>query len=141
MKIIKEGKPKEELKSILNKTRRFECGTCGCIFEADEDEYQYEEDYIYSAYYCKCPNCKISNAHEVKMREIDKKAEESTYKDVEPKGKPKVCYDIGCINHIGVDSCKLAFPPGTSFDKMLTCPYRMPAPLANIGYDFGEGSK
>ena len=96
---------------------------------------------FYDRTYGECPNCK-KNAREVKMREIDKKAEESTYKDVESKGKPKVCYDIGCIYHIiGVDSCKLAFPAGTSFEKMLNCPYRMPTPLANIGYDFGEGSK
>lgn len=37
MKIIKEGKPKEELKVILNKTKRFECKTCGCVFEADNE--------------------------------------------------------------------------------------------------------
>lgn len=134
MKIIKQGKTEEELKAIVNKTKRFECKTCGCIFEADEGEYEFEEDYIYSAYYCKCPNCKVSNAHEVKMRENDKKVEES--KDIEPKEKPKVCYDSGCIHHMGIDGCKLAFPIGTSFEKMLTCPYRMPTPLRDI--DFGE---
>lgn len=57
MKIIKQGKTKEELKAILNKTKRFECKMCGCIFEADEGEY-IEEDCFYSfSFYCKCPNC------------------------------------------------------------------------------------
>ena len=74
MKIIKQGKTEEELKAILNATKRFECNTCGCIFEADKGEYEHSlscrnED-IY--YFCKCPNCK-KNAHEVKMRELEKK--------------------------------------------------------------------
>lgn len=140
MKIIKQGKTEEELKAILKETRRFECGKCGCIFEADKGEYTHTTQYNETHYYCKCPNCK-KNAHEVEIREIDKKAEESTYKDAEPKESLKPCYDIGCIYHIGVDRCKLALPTGLSFDKMLTCPYRMPSPLANIGYDFGEKSK
>lgn len=140
MKIIVQGKTKEELKAVLNATRRFECKTCGCIFEADKGEYNKEDCFYSVTYYCKCPNCD-RNAFEVKMREIDKKAKESAYKDMEPKEKPKVCYDVGCIYHMGVDSCKLAFPTGTSFDKMLTCPYRMPKPLPNIGYDFGEKTK
>lgn len=67
MKIIKQGKTKEELKAILNKTKRFECKTCGCIFEADEGEYETEEVQIYSYHYCKCPNCG-QKANEVKMR-------------------------------------------------------------------------
>lgn len=57
MKILKEGKTKEELERILKHTECFECKTCGCIFEADDDEYEYEEDWIYSTYYCICPNC------------------------------------------------------------------------------------
>ena len=65
MKIIKQGKSKEELKAIFNKIKRFECKTCGCIFEADEDEYECEEEYTYSTYYCKCPNC-TKEAFEVK---------------------------------------------------------------------------
>ena len=129
MKILKQGKSKEELKAILNATKRFECKTCGCIFDADKGEYETEEVQIYSYHYCECPNCG-QKANEVKMRKIDKKVEES--KDIEPKDKPKVCYDVGCINHIGIDGCMLAFPPGTSFEKMLTCPYRMPKPLPNI---------
>lgn len=116
MNIIKQGKTKEELKAILNKTKRFECKTCGCIFEADEGEYTHNtHQYNETIYYCQCPNCS-KDAREVKMREIEKKV----------KDKPKTCYDVSCINHTGIDSCMLAFPPGTSFEKMLTCPYRIP---------------
>lgn len=67
MKIIKPGKSKEELKTILNKTKRFECKTCGCIFEADNGEYIEEEGFYSYSYYCECPNCG-KNAFEGKMR-------------------------------------------------------------------------
>lgn len=67
MKIIKEGKSKEEIKAILNETKRFECKTCGCVFEADKGEYEYLDDYIYGEYYAECPNC-CQRAREVKMR-------------------------------------------------------------------------
>lgn len=67
MKIIKEGKTKEELEKILKHTKRFECKTCGCIFEANKDEYKHEVDWVYSNYYCKCPNCG-QNAYEVRTR-------------------------------------------------------------------------
>lgn len=67
MNIIKQGKSKEELKAILNATKRFECRTCGCVFEADRGEYETEEVQIYSYHYCKCPNCG-QKANEVKMR-------------------------------------------------------------------------
>lgn len=68
MKIIKQGKSKEELEAILKAEKRFECSTCGCVFTANNDEYRYEEDYIYySYYYCECPNCG-NRAHEVRMR-------------------------------------------------------------------------
>ena len=59
MEIIKQGKTKEELKAILNKTKCFECMTCGCIFKANEGEYEASHDYIYTTYYCNCPNCGI----------------------------------------------------------------------------------
>lgn len=67
MKIIVQGKTKEKLKAILNATKRFECKTCGCIFEADRGEYETEEVQIYSYHYCECPNCG-QKANEVKMR-------------------------------------------------------------------------
>lgn len=67
MNIIKQGKSKEELKAILNATKRFECKTCGCVFEADDGEYVEEEAFYSYSYYCKCPNCGRTG-FEVKMR-------------------------------------------------------------------------
>ena len=131
MKIIKQGLSKEKLEKKLKQTKRFECKTCGCIFEADEGEYEYEDDYIYSAHYCKCPNCD-QRAKEVKMREI-----ESTHTEK----KPKSCFESSCRYHMGSNRCQLAFPPGTSFEKMLTCPYytrrEEPAPGAFSERDKG----
>ena len=68
MNIIKQGKSKEELKAILNETKRFECKTCGCIFEADKGEYTHRTYLNEMVYYCKCPNCRVHDAIEVKMR-------------------------------------------------------------------------
>ena len=42
MKIIKEGNPK----ATANVVRRFECRTCGCIFDANGNEYEVDEWYI-----------------------------------------------------------------------------------------------
>lgn len=39
MKIIKEGNPKAR----ANVVRRFECRNCGCIFDANGNEYEVEE--------------------------------------------------------------------------------------------------
>ena len=110
MKILKQGKSKEELKTILNATKRFKCKTCGCVFEADRGEYETEEVQIYSYHYCECPNCG-QKSNEVKMREIEK--------------RPKTCYESSCINHMFSNSCGLSFPPGTAFDGLTgsRCPY------------------
>ena len=110
MKILKQGTSKEELKTILNATKRFKCKTCGCVFEADRGEYETEEVQIYSYHYCECPNCG-QKANEVKMREIEK--------------RPKTCYESSCINHMFSNSCGLSFPPGTAFDGLTgsRCPY------------------
>ena len=67
MKIIKQGMSKAEIEKIKNIVKRFKCGTCGCIFEADKTEYESEEEYRYTTYYCKCPNCG-DNAFELRMR-------------------------------------------------------------------------
>ena len=72
MKIIKQGKSEKELNVILNKTRRFKCDICGCVFEADWDEYTHKSYLNETLYYCKCPNCKIHIAYEVKMRGEEK---------------------------------------------------------------------
>lgn len=63
MKIIKEGN-----KSILSKIKRFECHDCGCVFEADKNEYQCGEQYNQEYYYCVCPYCKHTTYNEVKIR-------------------------------------------------------------------------
>jgi len=52
MKIIKEG----DLNKI-KKIRRFKCEKCGCIFEAEEDEYKCGNQYNEIYYYCSCPCC------------------------------------------------------------------------------------
>lgn len=67
MKIIKQGKSKEEIEAILKNEKQFECATCGCIFSANDDEYRYDQDYIYIFCYCKCPNCG-RNAYPFKER-------------------------------------------------------------------------
>ena len=50
MKIIKRG----DLNRI-NKTKRFECNKCGCIFDADEGEYTVGTQYNDTYYASKCP--------------------------------------------------------------------------------------
>lgn len=52
MKIIKEGDLKK-----LKKIKRFECKECGCIFEAEKDEYKRGSQYNEEYYYCACPYC------------------------------------------------------------------------------------
>lgn len=52
IKIIKPGKKPDT-------TERFECSYCGCVFEADEDDYE-EEFYSLDGYSCNtadCPTC------------------------------------------------------------------------------------
>ena len=55
IKIIKPGKKPDT-------TERFECSYCGCMFEADEDDYEFEFDslngcYCYAA---DCPTCGLT---------------------------------------------------------------------------------
>ena len=53
MKIIKHGNPK-----YTKPDRRFECSHCGCIFEAEYDEYKYAGFHNNEEYYkCNCPEC------------------------------------------------------------------------------------
>lgn len=68
MKIIKQGLPKEEVERIAQATKQFTCERCGCIFEADKDEYSIRQcGYNETEYYCKCPNCG-DIAFEVRIR-------------------------------------------------------------------------
>lgn len=57
MKIIKQG-------ILPSKIRRFTCGNCGCIFEAEENEYeritnQMEYMETKASYKCTCPTCNM----------------------------------------------------------------------------------
>lgn len=42
MKILKQGKSKEEIDRIIKRVRQFECSICGCVFEANDTEYKYQ---------------------------------------------------------------------------------------------------
>ena len=59
MKILKQGKTKEEVERIIKQTRQFECTICGCIFEADNTEYKHQccQREATEWYECECPNC------------------------------------------------------------------------------------
>ena len=52
MKIIKEGDVSKTLR-----IKRFECKECGCIFEADKNEYETSSDYRETVYRIECPTC------------------------------------------------------------------------------------
>lgn len=59
MKIIKQGKSKEEVGKIIKRVRQFECSICGCIFEADDTEYKhyFDREKRAESWECECPNC------------------------------------------------------------------------------------
>lgn len=65
MKIIQHGRPE----TVLNPIKRFKCIFCGCVFEAEKDEYQSDTQYNEVYFHCKCPECG-KNATEVRMRVI-----------------------------------------------------------------------
>lgn len=44
MKIIKQGKSKEEIYRITKEVIQFKCPLCDCVFEADNTEYKYHLD-------------------------------------------------------------------------------------------------
>jgi len=52
MKIIKNGDMQK-----LKMTKHFSCKKCGCVFEADKDEYKSGSQYNETYYFCKCPFC------------------------------------------------------------------------------------
>ena len=53
MKIIKQGDLRR-----LDKTRRFTCRDCGCIWDANQTEYRYESDgRNEDLWICECPTC------------------------------------------------------------------------------------
>lgn len=53
MKVIKSGDIER-----TKKIKTFECEKCGCVFQANKNEYKTGEQYNEVYYYCKCPTCK-----------------------------------------------------------------------------------
>lgn len=66
MNIIKHG-DKELAERKIKQTRRFKCKVCGCVFEADKEEYKCYDEQRNFYYYAECPCCKES-AREEKVR-------------------------------------------------------------------------
>lgn len=52
MNIIKPGNL-----DFLKGTKKFECRNCGCVFEADKNEYSCGSQYNDVFYICDCPCC------------------------------------------------------------------------------------
>lgn len=65
VEIIKEGDT-----GRLKATKRFQCDECGCVFEADKDEYQSDMQYNTAYFYCKCPCCGKWARHILTQEEI-----------------------------------------------------------------------
>lgn len=67
MKIIQNGNPK----LVFSATKRFRCGSCGCVFEAEKDEYANQTNFdapkMLYVYKCLCPECHCV-ANEVFLR-------------------------------------------------------------------------
>lgn len=69
MKIIKQGKSKEEIDRITKQVRQFECPTCGCVFEADNTEYKYHFGQGAGLWECDCPNCGMLTTKSIPTRQ------------------------------------------------------------------------
>lgn len=53
MEIIQHGNPE-----LARKTKQFTCNSCGCVFRADAQEYEYAGmQYNISYWRHKCPTC------------------------------------------------------------------------------------
>lgn len=58
MKIIKGGLSYEEIEKKRKGIRCFKCDFCGCVFEAEQDEYKCNQYYNSKlSYTCLCPKC------------------------------------------------------------------------------------
>ena len=58
MKIIKDGLSYEEIEKKRKGIRRFKCNFCGCVFEAEQNEYKCNQYYNSElSYTCLCPKC------------------------------------------------------------------------------------
>lgn len=56
-------------KRKLNVIKFFKCSSCGWCGTADEDDYQFEDNYAWSYYYLHCPCCN-NEAREMKGEEV-----------------------------------------------------------------------
>lgn len=63
MKIIKKGRIEK-----VKRTKRFQCHECGCVFEADQGEYE-EAETQWDIAGAVCPCCNHT-ALEIKMRGV-----------------------------------------------------------------------
>lgn len=52
MEILKQGDIER-----IKETKKFECTRCGCVWKADNDEFQIYERPGFVEYYMKCPCC------------------------------------------------------------------------------------
>lgn len=55
MKVIKSGRPVTI--QLKKGPLRFECRSCGCVFEAKKGEYRVGSQYNETEYMCNCPEC------------------------------------------------------------------------------------
>ncbi|OQA51446.1 MAG: hypothetical protein BWY47_00091 [Bacteroidetes bacterium ADurb.Bin302] len=55
MNILRLGNPKAKKE---DKIKRFECEICGCIWQANKNEYKEDWSKHSIPVYCKCPCCK-----------------------------------------------------------------------------------
>ena len=52
MKILEHGDPRK-----INPVIRFKCNNCGCMFEANREEYSKKVLLGVNLYFCDCPEC------------------------------------------------------------------------------------
>lgn len=58
MEIIKEGLSYKELEQKRKAVKRFKCDYCGCVFDAEKDEYECKQyNHTELGYCCQCPHC------------------------------------------------------------------------------------
>ena len=63
MKIIKDGDER-----LLHNPKIFVCPKCGCVVEALDNEYYYEEGQLESILRCVCPTCENLMVHKANYR-------------------------------------------------------------------------
>lgn len=69
MKIIKLGRRLSD--KDKREVKRFECGRCGCVFEADNSEYKHTFYMNEDVFLCPCPNCARVTSYVISESESD----------------------------------------------------------------------